>query len=186
MIGFGLDPAGYRKSWSVLAAVERRGSNAGVTSLRNCPLSCAPNEEHEIAGILVGEQKALKAIVVLGYIPIDLQGLPTVCAPTHLCQQTKRNVDRKVGGLEPLASFIGHVTARFQSIFCDAVICALTAAASADELRSTADYENEAPDIALEELPRGYRLLSRGPFERLTISTGDYDHWKREMSSKIQ
>jgi hypothetical protein len=251
--GFGLDPAGYCEGRSVLAVVERLGSKACVTILRNCPFSGVPNEARQIEAILANERKALKVIAALGSIaidiPIDLQGLPTVCAPTHLWQQTKRNVDKKVGGLEPLASFIGHVTARFQSIFCDselgqslglrvfetypkptlkkllgaqwatarsykkdesqraaicralnigpqteivthddldAVICALTAAASADELWSGPDYESESPDVALEELPRGYRLLSRVSFEEIAVSTADYDRWMRDRSSKIQ
>ena len=251
MIGFGLDPAGYCESRSVLAVAERRGSNACVTILRNCPFSRAPNETRQIEVILANERKALKGIVALGSIaidiPIDLQGLPTVCARTHLWQQTKRKVDKKVGGLEPLASFIGHVTARFQSIFCDselgqslglrifetypkptllkvlgaqwaavrnykrdvsqrealcraltispqteivthddldAVICALTAAAPAEELWNRDDYESKG--VTVEELPRGYRLLSRASFEKIAASTEDFDDWMREKSSKIQ
>lgn len=253
MIGFGLDPAGYCEGRSVLAVVERCGSNACVTILRNCPFSRAPNEDRQIEGILANERKALKSIAAVGSIaidvPIDLQGLPTVCAPIHFWQQTKRNVDKKVGGLEPLASFIGHVTARFQSIFCDselsqslgvrifetypkptlkkllgaqwaavrnykkdvsqrtaicqalnispqteiithddldAVICALTAAASADELWNRADYESQGADVPLKELPGAYRLLSQVSFEKITVSTADDDHWMRERSSKIQ
>ena len=124
MTGFGLDLAGYCEGRSVLAVAKRNKSKAHVEILRNCPFSEAPNRNREIGRILANEQTALRTIVTLGHIAIDvpiyLQGLLTVCAPTHLWQQTKRNVDKAVGGLEPLASFIGHVTARFQSIFCDA------------------------------------------------------------------
>jgi predicted nuclease with RNAse H fold len=124
VIGFGLDPAGYCEGRSVLAVAKRNGSEAHVKILRNCPFSEAPDRNREIGHILANEQIALRTIATLGYVaidvPIDLQGLPTVCAPSHLWQQTKRTVDKAVGGLEPLASFIGHVTARFQSIFCDA------------------------------------------------------------------
>jgi hypothetical protein len=252
MIGFGLDPAGYCGERSVLAVAERCGSNAGVTILRNSPFSRAPNEARQIEVILANERKALKDMVALGCsiaidVPIDLQGLPRMSAPTHLWQQTKRKVDKKVGGLEPLASFIGHVTARFQSIFCDseldqrlglsifetypkptlrkllgtqwtavgnykskrsqmeaicyalkispqteivtdddldAVICALTAGAPAEELWNRDDYESKG--VTLEELPRGYRLLSRTSFDTVAVSTGDFDDWMREKSSKIQ
>ena len=63
----------------------------------------------------------------------------------------------------------------------DAVICALTAAASHDEIWTKPDYEERG--VALQELPRGYRLLSgyrllkRNPFRRICVSEEDFCKW---------
>ncbi|MGB7076454.1 MAG: DUF429 domain-containing protein [Xanthobacteraceae bacterium] len=252
MIGFGLDPAGYCNGRSVLAVAKRRGLVARVEILRNCPFSKVPEKSRELDLILANERAALQTFAGMGRVaidvPIDLQALPTVRAPTYLWQETKRSVDKAVEGMEPLASSIGHVTARFQSIFCedrlnreigsrifetypkpslkkllgddwanvrrykdkkdtshigticnalnisprteikshddlDAVICSLTAIALDNEIWSAADYRELAWDV--EELPRGYRLLARNPFNTITVSTACYSEWMQD-SSKTQ
>jgi hypothetical protein len=121
VIGFGLDPAAYTEGRTVLAVAERKGQEANIYLLRGCPFSRRPDSDGEIAGILAGEQTELRRLLGLHCriaidVPIDLQGLPKINSPRHSWQFTRRAVDVAVGGAAPLASFLGHITARFQVI----------------------------------------------------------------------
>lgn len=119
-VGFGLDPGGYSTSKTVLAALIREGTVGQVYLLRGCPFSCKLPKDNSIQKTIETERRELKLLISAGNIaidvPIDLQNLPRVTDPIHSWQLTKRPVDNAVGGMAPLASLIGHLAARFQSV----------------------------------------------------------------------
>jgi len=117
-IGFGLDLAGFsRPSGTVLVELRSNGLHAKAAILQDSPFSS--RSRGAFADRLKAENDTLAKLLKLGNVavdvPIELQGLPLSDA-IEQWQLTLRPVDRALGGLPPLASWLGACVARFGAI----------------------------------------------------------------------
>ena len=117
-IGFGLDLAGFTKRrGTVLATVSVINGTAEATILTDAPFGRKLNGD--FSERLICEVKTLRSLLKIGKVavdvPIDLRGL-RVSDVREAWELTLRPIDKKLGALPPLASWLGACVARFKAI----------------------------------------------------------------------